>query len=59
MVRTRAMRRVLDAWAILAWMNGEEPVAGKVQALLQDTETGRLELSMNMINAGEINWIGS
>ncbi len=48
------MRKVLDAWAILAWLQDEKPAAEKVQAMLEEAEAGTLQLAISMINAGEI-----
>jgi predicted nucleic acid-binding protein len=47
------MRKVLDAWAILAWLEGQaaKPV---VDALLESASRGDIEAYMNMINAGEV-----
>lgn len=49
------MRRfVLDTWALLAWLGGEEPAAGQVQALLDAAAEGAAELSMSLVNFGEV-----
>ena len=52
-----ARSKVLDSWALMAWINGEQPGAGKVQALLDGAETKQIDLSMNMINAGEVYYL--
>ena len=48
------MRKVLDAWAVLAWINGEVPAVQALQKLLDDAEGGQVELGMCMVNAGEV-----
>lgn len=48
------MRRILDAWAILAWLNAERPASDAVQALLDQAEEGKVELGINMVNVGEV-----
>jgi ribonuclease VapC len=49
---------ILDAWAILAFLQQEEPAASRVRTLLQqaqqDTQT---QLSISIINLGEIFYI--
>jgi predicted nucleic acid-binding protein len=47
-------RFILDAWALLAWLGGEEPAAGEVQALLDSAAQGAVELSMSLVNFGEV-----
>ena len=47
-------RFVLDAWAILVFLQGEEPAASRVKALLQDAEQGSIELFMSIVNLGEV-----
>jgi predicted nucleic acid-binding protein len=47
-------RFVLDAWAILAFLQKEEPAASRVQRLLKDAENGQAELFISIINLGEI-----
>jgi len=49
--------RVLDSWALMAWLNGEQPAAAKVQALLDRAEAGRALVSMNMVNVGEVYYL--
>ena len=48
------MKKVLDAWAILAWLQNEKPAANRMQAILDDAEAGAVDLAMNMINVGEV-----
>jgi uncharacterized protein len=48
------MLRVLDSWAILAWLQDERPAAQKVQKLLDDAEAGALQLCMSIVNVGEV-----
>lgn len=47
-------RYVLDSWALLAWLGGEEPADAQVQALMDSAEAGRVELCMSIINFGEV-----
>jgi len=48
---------VLDAWAVMAWVNGEEPAGLKVQSLLDTADAGQLDLLMSMINVGEVYYL--
>jgi predicted nucleic acid-binding protein len=48
------MLKVLDAWALLAWVQDEKPAAAKVQKLLDESEAGDIELIINMLNLGEV-----
>jgi len=45
---------VLDAWAILALLQREEPAASIVKQLLENAETGDADLFISMINLGEV-----
>jgi predicted nucleic acid-binding protein len=45
--------RVVDSWALLAWIR-DEPAAARVEALLKKADAGRVRLSMSWINAGEV-----
>jgi predicted nucleic acid-binding protein len=46
--------KVVDAWALLAWMRDEQPAANYVRDCLQQAEEGTVPLSMSWINAGEV-----
>ena len=48
------MRKVLDSWALLAWLQGEEPAARRVRKLLDRAEAGQMDLSMSLLNVGEV-----
>jgi predicted nucleic acid-binding protein len=46
---------VLDSWAIMAWLQGEEPARSKVREILERaTVPGGGDVSMSMINIGEV-----
>ena len=47
-------RFVLDAWAILALLQKEEPAASRVRHLLEDTYEGEVELFLSIINLSEV-----
>jgi len=47
-------RFVLDAWAILALLQGEEPAASKVKRFLKAAGEGKVELFISIINLGEV-----
>ncbi len=47
-------RFVLDAWAILAFLQGEQPAAERVKELLDEGSNGEVELFMSIINLGEV-----
>ena len=46
--------KVVDAWALLAWMRNEQPAADHVRDCLQQAEEGTIPLSVSWINAGEV-----
>ncbi len=48
---------VLDSWALLAWLNDEEPAASAVERLLERAEKKQTSLAMSMINLGEIYYV--
>lgn len=45
---------VLDSWALMAFLQDEEPAATVVQDFLDDAERGRQQLVMSMLNLGEV-----
>jgi len=45
---------VLDAWALLALLQGEEPAAARVRQLLDEAQNQRLGLFVSVINLGEV-----
>ena len=45
------MRVVLDSWAVLRWLEGREPAAGRVEAAVAD------DAVMSWINLGEVSYI--
>jgi predicted nucleic acid-binding protein len=47
-------RFVLDAWAVLALLQKEEPAASRVKQLLEETGKGDVELFISVINLGEV-----
>lgn len=53
----RENNKILDAWAIVAWLKGEKPASDRVQSALDDAESGRLALSINVVNLGEIYYL--
>lgn len=44
---------VLDSWAIMAWLKGEK-CASVVEQYLKEAFTGRLVLSISVLNLGEV-----
>jgi predicted nucleic acid-binding protein len=47
-------RFVLDAWAILAFLQKEEPAASRVKQLLEEAEKEETQLFLSIINLGEV-----
>jgi predicted nucleic acid-binding protein len=45
---------VIDAWAVMAWLNNELPAADVVDKLFQDAEAGDLRILLSEVNAGEV-----
>jgi predicted nucleic acid-binding protein len=45
---------VLDAWALLAYLQGEEPAASRIKVVLQEAEAGRATLFASLMNIGEV-----
>ena len=50
---TTPASKVVDSWALLAWLRDEKP-AVHVQKVLQQAEAGEIQLLMSWINAGEV-----
>ena len=47
-------RFVLDAWAVLALLQKEEPAASRVKRLMEEARAGNTELFISIINLGEV-----
>ncbi len=45
---------VVDAWALLALLQGEEPAAGQVKIFLEQAQRQQLDLFISLINLGEV-----
>lgn len=45
---------VLDAWAILAFLQGEEPAASRVREVIEGAQEGTTRLFASIINIGEV-----
>jgi len=50
---TTPASKVVDSWALLAWLRDEKPAA-HVRNVLQQAEAGDIQLLMSWINAGEV-----
>lgn len=48
------MRIVLDAWALLAYLQGEEPAASRLRDLFKQAQSGNPEIFASLINVGEV-----
>jgi len=46
--------RVIDSWAIMAWLKGQEPAAQRVRVLLDAAHSREQKLVMNIVNLGEV-----
>lgn len=47
-------RFVTDAWAILAFLQREEPAASRVKQILEEAEQKNVEVFLSVINLGEV-----
>ena len=45
---------VLDSWAVIGWLQGEEPARAKVRELLDQASRGAAKVSISLINVGEV-----
>jgi len=45
---------ILDAWALLAYLQGEEPAASRVKTVLHKAEAGHVTLVASLMNIGEV-----
>lgn len=48
------MKKVLDSWAILAWLQNEKPANEYIHNLIELANNGNLNLFVNIINLGEV-----
>jgi len=53
-MRSMPAHFLLDAWAILAMLQREEPAATRVRRLVADATEGHVRLAMSVINLGEV-----
>jgi predicted nucleic acid-binding protein len=45
---------VLDAWAVMVWLKGQQPAADRMRALLEAADRHEHRLSINIVNLGEV-----
>jgi predicted nucleic acid-binding protein len=45
---------VLDAWAVMAWLKGQQPAAARVRSLFEAAERREQNLLINIVNLGEV-----
>ncbi len=45
---------ILDAWAVMVWLKGQQPGADLMRRLLETADRGGRRLSMNIVNLGEV-----
>jgi predicted nucleic acid-binding protein len=50
-------RIVADAWALIAFLQQEEPAAARVKSVVESAERGQCELFVSVINLGEVYYI--
>jgi uncharacterized protein len=50
---------VLDAWAIMVWLKGQQPAAGRVRLLLEAAHRREVRLAMNIVNLGEVLYLSA
>ena len=49
--------KVLDAWALMGWLQREDPVTARVRKMFQRAQSRRLDLAMSWINLGEVYYL--
>jgi predicted nucleic acid-binding protein len=45
---------VMDAWALLAFLQGEEPAASRVREVIEAAQDGTARLFVSIVNIGEV-----
>jgi len=50
---------VLDAWAIMVWLKGQQPAADRARALLEAADRQECRLTMNIVNVGEVFYLSA
>lgn len=55
----KASVKVLDAWAIIAWLKDEARASDAVDELWERARSGKIRLVLNVINLGEVLYITS
>jgi len=45
---------VLDSWAMIGWLQGEEPARARVRELLEQASRGETKVSISLLNVGEV-----
>jgi uncharacterized protein len=51
--------KVLDSWAVLAWLKDQAPAADAIDTLWRLAEAGKLRLIANIVNIGEVYYISA
>ncbi len=49
--------KIVDAWALFAWLRDQQPAADSVEVILQAAAAGEVELLISWINAGEVHYM--
>lgn len=55
----KAELKVLDSWAVLAWLKDQAPAADAIDTLWRLAEGGKLRLLANIVNIGEVYYISA
>ena len=50
---------VLDSWAVMAWLKGQQPAAGLVRSILEAVERREHSLLMSIVNVGEVFYLSA
>ncbi len=48
------VKYVLDAWAVMAFFQREEPAASQMQIMFETAEQAQVQLNISIVNVGEI-----
>jgi predicted nucleic acid-binding protein len=53
------MEVVLDSWAVMAWLKGEQPAAAQVRILFEAVYRRERHLAMSVVNMGEVFYLSA
>jgi predicted nucleic acid-binding protein len=55
----RERELVLDAWAVMVWLKGQQPAADRTRELLEAADRRECRLAISIVNLGEVFYLSA